>query len=297
MQNNTFNLKRFLRTLRLDLLSNKRTMLRYTAGMTFGFSMFYLIFLWVMRKQLIFLSAAGPDVTYRFEPYDMLGGITSFIAMFIMVVAPAYMFMQMKTRQQRAAFLMLPASNLEKWLVRFVTVTVGTACMICVSVLAADLIRFVFALFVTPGDYYFVTWHIVRGCFDSVDAVSVHYNELPMSILATEVFLASWTLLNHSFYALGGSLFRRQPLLLTLASQFVIVLVLLLLGAEVAVGHIDRMLWDSMDVGVDIQTDIESVAVIYAVSAAFLALSALFYWLSYKLFTRMQVINDKWLNL
>lgn len=289
MMNDSFNWQRFLRTLRWDLLSNKKTMIRYTVGMTFGLSLFYLCMLVNIPRQM----HMGYDADGFY--FDM-ATVTFGLACVFMALAPTGMFEQMKTKLQRVAFLMLPASNVEKWVVRFLTVTLGAACMVAVAIVTADLIRFVFALFLTPGHYDSVIRHIWMEGFGT-DGSSVTINSTLMSVMAGNVFLASWALLNHSFYTLGGALFRRHALLLTIASQFVIGFGLLLAGAKAAFRYFENAANEGMNVNVDVVTDTEALTFVYVVSGVFVALSLLFYWLSYKVFTRMQVINNKWLNV
>lgn len=296
MPNNTFNWQRFLRTLRWDLLSNKKTTLRYTAGMTFGLSLLYLFLLRSYSNRAeVYGYTVDVMSTQLWNTHSDMAGVTGLLILLIATIAPCFIFMQMKTKQQRAAFLMLPASNLEKWLVRFVSVTVVVVCMMGVAIVTADLIRFVFALFLTPGHYDSVVWHLLEDALDHCG--DYRYNDMPLTWFASITLTASWGLLNHSFYTMGGALFRRQPLLLTMASQFFIGLVLLLLGAQVAFNNFESVVEQGVNIDVDIHYDAVTASFVFTVCAVFILLSLLFYWLSYKLFTRMQVINNKWLNL
>lgn len=282
MENNIFSTRRFLRTLRWDLLTNKKSIIRLTVGMTFALSLFYLYVTWSYGNGQPFMGNAFYDNTI----VDM--EIFSFVmAGFASVLCAGLLFANMKTKQQRTAFLTLPASNLEKWLVRMAYVTVVAWAMMAAALVAADLIRFVFALFLSPGHYASVAWGVLTDFFF----------DWPDPFAAT-VCLFSFMVFNHSFYALGGALFRRQPVMMTMACQFAIGLVLMMFGMQYtlklildAMEHVERN-----DISADeAQRWLEATA--WEASAVFTLLSALCYWGSYKLFTRMQVINNKWLNI
>ena len=104
----------------------------------------------------------------------------------------------------------------------------------------------------------------------------------------------TWAFYIHSLFIVGGTLFRRQPFLLTCAT---IAIVVILLGT----------ILNQMDVSFDFKTgvlDENTRKIITTFHPAFYILHSVLcplvifhYWLSYKLFTRMQVINNKWLNV
>ena len=97
-------------------------------------------------------------------------------------------------------------------------------------------------------------------------------------------------LLIHAAYILGGTLFRKQ--------QFVLTTI-----AIVVIGYIMMFTWHSPVIDnanlFDLDEKGKSVpnAWFYVVSIGGYLLTALCYWLSYKIFCRMQVINNKWLNV
>jgi hypothetical protein len=109
--------------------------------------------------------------------------------------------------------------------------------------------------------------------------------------------LFAWVFYIHSLYILGGTLFRRQQFLLTSCT---IVLVAILL--TMLLNQID---WNSMNIEFITGTWDEKTRTythffhpfFYILNTAVTLLIFVHYWASYKLFCRMQVINNKWLNV
>ena len=109
--------------------------------------------------------------------------------------------------------------------------------------------------------------------------------------------LFAWVFYIHSLYIVGGTLFRRQQFLLTSCTiVFVVILLIMILN------QID---WNSMNIEFITGTWDEKTETythtfhpfFYILNTAVTLLIFVHYWASYKLFTRMQVINNKWLNV
>ena len=106
--------------------------------------------------------------------------------------------------------------------------------------------------------------------------------------------LLTWAFYIHSLYIVGGTLFRRQHFLMTSAT---IVIFTILLASILNQMHpsfdFQTNVWDENTMGY-IRTFHPAFYILHSV----LCLLVIFhYWASYKLFTRMQVINNKWLNV
>ena len=125
-------------------------------------------------------------------------------------------------------------------------------------------------------------WDIFSRPFDGSD---------PWELTAFVVGSYLWF---HSLYILGGSLFRRQQFLLT--SIAIVIGFFLFVWtthtlAEVS-GVNNRFEFMALHDGVwHVHWSY------YIILTAEYGLTALHYWLSYKIFCRMQVINNKWLNV
>lgn len=113
----------------------------------------------------------------------------------------------MKTKQLRISFLMLPAERLEKFIARFLHVTIGCIVIISVATTAAELTRIaVSPIFGVEGELRYVTL-LSPGVRNEIIKL------LDSSII--EMYVTR-PLLYLSVYILGGCLWRSQPFLKSL---------------------------------------------------------------------------------
>ena len=200
----------------------------------------------------------------------------------------------MKTKLQRESFLMLPANNLEKYAARLLMMSIGSILMMMIATLIADFVQFVFSFFMTPGHHASII-----GCFLSqIYKTATDTSNNPISILAwqwkIDAALLGWSFLImiYSFCLLGGTFFRKQPIILTAVSGIIIFMIIGYCGSELEE-------WGAFDFFKHLNYDNPGTSLCMAIfwSVIFLALAASSLWASYKIFTRMQVICNKWINI
>ena len=205
-----------------------------------------------------------------------------FVALYLfiinIVIGPSLMFYSMKGKHDRQTLLMLPASNLEKYLMRYST-WILLVPIVLLAFFAADLIQYVvnwllgrdYTTFVTTNFLY--DKHMVIWRTDIV-------NELSREGSLRPYMIGLWV---HSVYALGATFFRshKYSWVLTTVSIIVLCMVIFWLSPESSEGSIDRehttmelLAWDAL------------YGVWFLVN----------FWLSYRLFCRQQVIG-KFVNL
>ena len=98
----------------------------------------------------------------------------------------------------------------------------------------------------------------------------------------------------HSLYIVGGTLFRRQQFLFTSATIAVVGILLIMLLNQI---HPDvEFISGTWDEKTHTYKQFFH-PFFYILNTTLCALIVFHYWASYKLFTRMQVINNKWLNV
>ena len=107
------------------------------------------------------------------------------------------------------------------------------------------------------------------------------------------ITLYSFILFSHSFATLGGTFYRKLPVLLTACTGILLSMIL---------GYIINKLGEAgvFDFFSHINFSNGSTAdycITITAFFVFLALAAFNYWASYKLFTHMQVICNKWINI
>lgn len=284
--NKTFDKNRFWTLLKWDVLMNKKFYLQMGIGLMVALSFIFCLNTWVGDSKI----AWGNDY-YLAHLADMV----VFVEFVVMMAAASYMFYNMTTKQQRILFLMHPASNLEKYLARFVSMTVGVLIVSNIAIIAADLIHQVFCLIIGSDVRGSVVMHL-PGLYDDPNAqpsrlfnFNINGNAFSMPWLVQEYAALIVIMSIHAFYMLCGSLFRRNAWLLAICSHFL----LTFLGALVLYKIAD---WGLLEL-VTIESEAALKALIYLAIILGTIFTATLYWLSYKIFTRMQVVQNKWLNL
>ncbi len=208
-----------------------------------------------------------------------------FMAFMTVYVLASCIFRNMKTKLQRESFLMLPATNLEKYVARFLFVTVGSIVSLVLALVISDVIQLIFSFFITPGFHTSITWPVLSHSVWAISPIGDSWK----AVLALYTFL----IFMHSFAVLGGAFYRKIPVLLTACTGLVLCLILAYGINELGeAGLLDFVGTLHIEEGTPAQT-----CAVTTFSVIFLALAAFNYWASYKLFTRMQVICNKWINI
>ena len=213
----------------------------------------------------------------------------------VFFIAAASIFQNMKSKGQRIIFLTLPASNLEKYLARMTCVTIIAAMMLAIAVVVSDFIQFIFSIFMTPGHHASELLALLNFAAARIDDFA-EIDVCPMNHIIPDkyllvLFFGSLAIWTHSFLVLGGSFFRKNPTLLSI----IFLIVIIAFGGYICnfFAHINcggDELWEHL-------LNVYHCAFLLATSIVILIISAFNYWASYKIFTRMQVICNKWLNI
>ncbi len=226
------------------------------------------------------LEHVGIDVVREMYASQVNGSADfgQFFFLIAMMICASLIFSHLKTNARRSTFLTLPASNLEKYLACFLHVVVSVGVGTFVAYCIADGLRVLTDLLTGRV----VIWG-VPYFFDAHNAYHWPWG----------VWMIGWLIYFHSVYILGGALFRRLAFVLT-SVLVVIGFFLVMWGVRATVGIID---WQSFP----IYTTADGKAAYHWLFYVFLVLiyllAAVHYWLSYRIFCRMQVISRKYLNI
>lgn len=274
--NNNFQFSRLLMVMRWDVFTNLKTYLNMTLGMTFALLPFLIMQLYQLSKQDQ-LSPDTIDLSYW--------GMSQYVLMIFsiaMYMMATQIFMVMKTTGQREQFLMLPASNLEKYISRFLFSTLGAAVAMITAIVVADLVQLIFSFLLLPGHHQSVClstmallWKIWTTFIESIDSTGA---------LLLSLLIVTCGVLVHSFFILCGTLFRKHTIVVT-TILFIAMTYLVIYVIESVPGTITTCLNHGDN------------SWLFSLLIAELLLGGFQYWLSYKVFTRMQVICNKWINL
>ena len=286
------DIKRLWLTAKWDVTANWKLSAKITAGMSLGLTVMYMLHLLNMLNVIL-----SPD--YILNQYRSMMMETTVSFVIFMIVGASLIFVNMKTRQQRIAFCMLPASNAEKYLVRWLWATVGFALMFVCASVAADVLHMV--IWWMAG--YGYTGSVVATGVESASEFINHliaelgntYTDDPALAEGRRVgyailtYAISFGVLAHSFYIFGGALFRRNAWLLTTVTAIVLLFVTTYTGNFPFVGRgiFGNGLWTSE----------LKITAAYVTAGIFAVLSIVLYAISWRLFRRMQVINNKVINV
>lgn len=287
--NKTFDLHRFGMVLRWDLLTYWKSYFYSIAGLAIGIIMLSISMLYSFPHSHFIVEG---DLGNYYE-----GNMTGFLAAIVILfffISPCNIFSNMKTKLQRENFMMLPANNLEKYAARFLMMSVGSILMMLIATLIADFVQFVLSFFMTPGYHA----SIIGSSLSLIYKAATNTGDNPICILAgqykIDAAILGWSFLTmiYSFCLLGGTFFRKQPIILTAVSGIIIFMIIGYCGSELEE-------WGAFDFFKHFNYDNPGTSLCIAIfwSVVFLALAAFSLWASYKLFTRMQVICNKWINI
>lgn len=263
-----FDLQRFGRVLRFDFVQNLQQLLWCVLGML----MVYLFFFWFahnigMRVDIV------TDWELHIKHICEGVGIFSVIGLYIyMLVIASTLYRREQKKAKRTAWLMLPATNMEKFLSRWVylfVVSLGGLLMFFV----ADAIHMAWLWMTdkpiiaatTYSQYYFMPTSDIRTDFAW------------FKVLSFDCFLMSV----QAFFLMGGILFRKfQPIVTALVG------IVLFLGLEYFRIHIGSFI-----------PDIPNTWYHVMLSSFFVALTFVFTVLAYRLFCRWQLATRNFVNL
>ena len=281
----TFNTTRFSQAMKCQFLVLRKTWIRLFGIFTLVMFMANLFFTRVADSGYSHWAEKYPSELFhhysRIVEQTAVFGIIFFC--FAMLFTASGMFSQMKDTRKRSAFLLWPVSNLEKYVISIILSVFWMMVITIGAYMLADVLR-VFVDWVTGR---VIIWGIPI-IFNDVFGQAAFDHWQMVWFFFTFVFYI------HSLYIVGGTLFRRQQFLFTSATIAVVGILLIMLLNQIKpdVEFISGT-WDE-------KTHTYNQIFhpfFYILNTTLCALIVFHYWASYKLFTRMQVINNKWLNV
>lgn len=285
-----FNFTRFTNLLKLDIAENWKNSLFGLLGIYAAFLIPMLGWLWNV-----------PDDTfgaYSFHRFcnNMLGVIL-LVTSFFFVFYASHIMVCMNSKEKRISYLLLPATMFEKFLSRFVIVTVVLMFQVFVALLALELSRYLLQpLFRLPAEFSQSMLAEMAEMMTfagraSVNNECVYYNTTLMQLLGF-IFL----LWNHSLFILGGSRWYKHPFMKTLG----VIIAVNLIGGVIFARLVETGMMERFFQWMSENFEETSVTVNGLITAGILffgSLTIFNWWLSYWLFTRSQVIRRKWLGV
>lgn len=286
----TFSMIRVQYIMRRDLIENWKSNLYGLLGIFAACFFPMLGFLWSAE---LWTEEGYPEV-YSFERFcgNMLG-IISMVVSVAMIYYASRIMKCMDNKEKRISYLLLPATKLEKFFSRALFVTVGTVLMILVALLALELTHYLLLpLFDLPAVYsqpMLVEVFSMKWAHASVDATG----ESVYSWWLMQLLVWIFCLWNHSLFILGGSFWYKHPFLKTIGACLAVTI----LGGILFASSVDSGIWSFLIRRVDENYPHSPQTVnnglLTIISVVFLLFTVFNWWLSYRLFTRSEVIKRK----
>jgi len=290
-----FNITRFGQALKCHFLVSRKSWIRI-----FGIYTLVMFFANLFITRVAGSSYSKMEQIYSAE--DLLSeytfvvkGTISFGMVFFcfaMLFGASYLFSQMKDTRKRSAYLLWPVSNGEKYIISLLHSIILMAVITVVSIVAADALR----VLIDAITGRVMVWGVplyIDSFSSALDWQSV-------------LMLITWMFYIHSLFIVGGTLFRRFQFLSTSAVILIVVILLAIVINQTELYNIDFHFIE-YEQGEILQqlpdgSAYYSYRTIYTPRFYFALLGgwliiAAHYWASFKLFCRMQVINNKWLNV
>ena len=272
----SFDIKRFGLVLKLDFAEGRKTMMWGALCMTLLY-LFYFWFAWNVAFHNN-MNPGGGFIHPLCEAVGVFSAMTMYI--FFLLVASTLWRSEQK-KQQRTAWLMLPASNLEKFLARWVFMVAFSLVGGLLTFFVADLVHIA---------YLSTTDYPVESATDDFFNLFPHTRKFPSGEYTGD---GPWSVTTqyvslmaaHAFFLLCGVLFKRFHFIA--ASAVLVVVTCILIAAANMVGYRD----------VPAATDYELYMSYIIWMVIYACATVLFTWLAYRLFCRWQVVTPKFANL
>ena len=291
---NSFSFNRFGKTLRWVMAVNFRTLLMWTIGSVVA------VFVGELMTAEIGRYSAWQMVYY----YGMMGS-----ALFILVslIMASTIVSSVNEKRKRQAFLMMPSTNLEKFLSLLVyTSVICVACVLLAFVLG-DCLRM--AWFKMQS--YFVEYQVQVSFSDPAETYHGWSSALPKlienltpNVLDPDSYRRTWfynamnifvifaiVVWNLSLMTICGTLLRKYAFVV---ASLIIILCSILLSWTIH--HFGLFLFwgDVWKDGVHYESEVGGLAYVLAVLLP--ALAVFNYWASFHIFKHFELITNKWTN-
>ena len=303
---NNFNINRFGQTFRWVLATNFRNFLAWTLGAAVG--------VFLMEMILVAFNVHPDGGNYVPVLYSTISQICQIALIIFVLVALSTGFADYLKKPRREAFLMLPSTNLEKFLAVVIYVTVVWSLAGFLAFVVGDTLRMAVRALLYGNDWYSLVpkmldlfGEMIPSYEDGMMIRPISYRVCaPIALIGLFVWL-------HSTYILGGTLLRKYAFV---ASSLVIISAFILMAwlnqkYNLQFFYVDTFI-DGQSVDALRQSgaldangpwSAKSVQIIHKVGAlgyfitvALPILSIFNYWASFHIFKGFQLITNKWTN-
>ena len=305
--NNTFSFSRFGMVLKRDLVENRK---RHLTAL-FIFFVALLSFQLAQVNDYLLHSSRIEGIDFFNDYIDTVTIFFCFVLALALCRSASEISIAMKTKEKAMNYLMMPATNLEKFLSRVSIAIVGVFIMALVALILSDVVRILFLpIFDSEhvAEYCRFTFpQVISNLGDPFKAVFENGSTTNAVIVNDEVLTPVWSfgmcfmavvcivlsgLWSHSVFLLGGCIWRKGALLKTIASAMIISLLVLWLLVNIAPSidvWAENRLAPWLEQRFETEEDLLRVGfpIVAFLNLAFVVFN---WWLAYRLFSRKQMI-------
>lgn len=238
----------------------------------------YGTFLVVLFFTLLTTEAIIPSVV----TIHNFSGVVAFVCAVVSTVYLSQMMKPMETKTSRINYLMLPATNAEKFVSRLLMATVGFWITAIIALALATASRYLFMplMHVNQGLYHPMFGKVMVEIFDFGGPNITLNGTAMLSNFEGGMLILMFVVWSYSVYMLGGNIWYKNAFIKTVAAMTV----LTILGYVVLFSLISAF---ESEITKEIFTILLNTA-----TGVFTVLSIVNIWLSYRLFRRAQVIRN-----
>lgn len=303
---NSFNINRFGQTFRWVLATNFRNFLAWTLGAALG--------VFLMEMILVAFNVTADGGNYVPVLYSSISQICQIALIIFVLVALSTGFSDYQKKPQREAFLMLPSTNLEKFLAVVLYVTVVWTLAGFLAFAVGDTLRMAVRALVYGNEWYSLVPRLLDMFGDMIPTYEdgIMIRTLSYKICAPIAMIGLFTWI-HSTYILGGTLLRKYTFV---ATSLVIILAFVLMAWLSNKYHFQFFYVDTVLDGQSLEAlrqsgaldsngpiPAKSVQVFhkvgvlgYFMTVALPLLTVFNYLASFHIFKGFQLITNKWTN-
>lgn len=277
-----FDSTRFKTLLKYEITTQRKTYLRLIAASYIG-SLVYMVYSAMSYLQNArYMKAVWPeDEIYSYNIVDVFIFCNFFVSL-VTLISVSHIFGNMDTKQNRTRFLMLPATNLEKFLCRWSIYVPIAFFTFVIAYLSADLT----AALIRVG----MGLPFQLSCISLFSKITSSTWQL-LDVLGVITVACSY-FATVSTYVLGGTLFRKVPFILTS-----IIIGAIWTGFVVTTLFLTIIVLGNSDAPLTFLDQLDSEYILAILSCFLTAWGILAHRISYRIFCRSSVIGHKTLGM
>ena len=218
---------------------------------------------------------------YNFTYVDNMSGVFGFIAVTYFTTCSAFIVSNIQDKRSRIAEFVIPASKLEKFVVRYIHLVVFIPLAALVGIAVGDVLQIILGLVITGDCQSFIVTMFRNFGFTSYSPADTFL------LVALFVFF-------HTLLLVLGTIIRRRAWIKSNIIVWFSLFVLTMAGLCIA-RLVLNAIYGNVNYAITTLTDRDVLDVF--LSIIIIAVSVFNYRLSFRIYSRMQIVTNRWHNL